>query len=164
MNQPKNNTSSNLFLDEILKSIISNTAKAASPPTGKPEPDKVTENKPFYMVYVEGRNGPKYKHESIQEARKEAERLCAKEKAPAHLLAAVGTCIPKKPVFADFVRFAEGRNDAELYDFLKEVHFLLDAACDFVEDFKSDYIQDIEAKNEWLSAARSLGIRPDFCQ
>jgi len=36
------------------------------------------ENRSFYMIYVEGGNAPAYKHETIESAKLEAQRLAEK--------------------------------------------------------------------------------------
>jgi len=43
----------------------------------------------FYMVFVEGRNMPQRKYETIEEAETEAERLCEKEKSKVYILKSV---------------------------------------------------------------------------
>jgi hypothetical protein len=45
--------------------------------------------KTFYMVYVAARNTPTVQFETIEEAEKEAERLCIKENTTAFVLKAV---------------------------------------------------------------------------
>jgi len=60
------------------------------------EQDETTqfESGQFHMIYVEGKGAPTVKHEDIGEARKEAERLAAKEGRPTYLLTATHACLP----------------------------------------------------------------------
>ena len=48
--------------------------------------------KPFYMVFVEGKNAPTKKYDDINEANEEAMRLAEKEHTNAYVLKAVGGC------------------------------------------------------------------------
>ena len=43
----------------------------------------------FYMVYLEGRGGPTHKHETLEEASAEAERLLATHDTIVYILQAV---------------------------------------------------------------------------
>jgi len=43
----------------------------------------------FYMIYVEGKNMPFRKFEALEEAEKEAERLCEKEKSKTFILESI---------------------------------------------------------------------------
>lgn len=48
----------------------------------------------FYMVTVDGQGASTKRYEDILLARREAERLTAKEGRPAHLLEAIETVVP----------------------------------------------------------------------
>ena len=43
----------------------------------------------FYMIYVEGKNMPYNRFESLDDAEKEAERLCEKEKRKTFILKSI---------------------------------------------------------------------------
>ena len=51
--------------------------------------------KKFWMVYVEGQSQPGFQHPSLEEAKKEAERLCTKLRVRAYVLEALGACALK---------------------------------------------------------------------
>lgn len=48
--------------------------------------------KPFYMVYVMGMNSPVKTYDKEEDAYKEAQRLCEKERRSAYVLKAVRGC------------------------------------------------------------------------
>lgn len=43
----------------------------------------------FYMIYVEGKNMPYKRYETLQEAEPEAERLCEKERATTYIVKSI---------------------------------------------------------------------------
>ena len=51
--------------------------------------DRGTKEAPFYMVYAEGKSAPTYKHGSMEEATKEADRLAKLLNTKTYVLAAV---------------------------------------------------------------------------
>lgn len=57
----------------------------------------MTEEYRFWMVYVEGRNSPKVKHTSDDDARREAERLAIQEDKKVYILKALGYVEPLPP-------------------------------------------------------------------
>lgn len=59
-------------------------------------PKERTIMKPFYMIYVEGQDSPVVKHRSIDDAKKEAVRLCTHENKKAYVLRAVLEFSPVK--------------------------------------------------------------------
>lgn len=54
--------------------------------------------KPFYMVYAEGGNAPAYKHEILESAEKEADRLSNKLGVNCYVLQAFEEYEPMKPI------------------------------------------------------------------
>ena len=51
--------------------------------------DRGSKEAPFYMVYAEGKSSPTFKHGSMEEATKEADRLAKLLNTKAYVLAAV---------------------------------------------------------------------------
>ena len=51
--------------------------------------DRGSKEAPFYMVYAEGKSSPTYKHGSMEEATKEADRLAKSLNTKTYVLAAV---------------------------------------------------------------------------
>ena len=51
--------------------------------------DRGSKEAPFYMVYAEGKSAPTYKHGSMEEATKEADRLAKSLNTKTYVLAAV---------------------------------------------------------------------------
>lgn len=52
------------------------------------------EDQVFYMLHVEGGAAPTVKHATVEDARKEAERLVKKENKPVYLLKSSNVCLP----------------------------------------------------------------------
>jgi len=48
----------------------------------------------FYMVFVEGGHAPERKHETLEAAVQEAERLCKKQGQRTFIMKAVAACTP----------------------------------------------------------------------
>ena len=57
--------------------------------------DRGSKEAPFYMVYTEGQSAPTYKHGSMEEATKEADRLAKLLNTKTYVLAAVMEIRPK---------------------------------------------------------------------
>ena len=69
--------------------------------------DRGTKEAPFYMVYAEGKSAPTYKHGSMEEATKEADRLAKLLNTETYVLAAVMEIRP------EIVTSAVGIDDME---------------------------------------------------
>ena len=94
-----------------------------------PEDEKQFESKPFYMLHVEGGSAPTVKHATIEDARKEAERLVKKENKPVYLLKASDVCLPDPK--CDVISLVEKANNLGQQDIAKALltcALLVDAA------------------------------------
>ena len=69
--------------------------------------DRGSKEAPFYMVYAEGKSAPTYKHGSMEEATKEADRLAKSLNTKTYVLAAVMEIRP------EIVTSAVGIDDME---------------------------------------------------
>ena len=69
--------------------------------------DRGSKEAPFYMVYAEGKTAPAYKHGSMEEATKEADRLAKSLNTKTYVLAAVMEIRP------EIVTSAVGIDDME---------------------------------------------------
>ena len=69
--------------------------------------DRGSKEAPFYMVYAEGKSSPAYKHGSMEEATKEADRLAKFLNTKTYVLAAVMEIRP------EIVTSAVGIDDME---------------------------------------------------
>ena len=69
--------------------------------------DRGSKEAPFYMVYAEGKSSPTYKHGSMEEATKEADRLAKSLNTKTYVLAAVMEIRP------EIVTSAVGIDDME---------------------------------------------------
>ena len=72
--------------------------------------DRGSKEAPFYMVYAEGKSSPTYKHGSMEEATKEADRLAKSLNTKTYVLAAVMEIRP------EVVTSAVGIDDMEQQD------------------------------------------------
>jgi hypothetical protein len=60
------------------------------------------EQKPFFMVFVEGEHSPTYKHACIENAELEAKRLTDLTKKPSYVLASIKSInLPEKFIVTD---------------------------------------------------------------
>jgi hypothetical protein len=73
-----------------------------------------TENKTFYMVFVEGRNEPSQRHYEIEMAVNEAKRLCEKEGKKSYILQAFFGYEPVAKAF-NFKRFQKEEIRSPIY-------------------------------------------------
>ena len=109
------------------------------------------ETEEFYMIYVEGKGAPTIKHEDLDEARKEAERLAEKEGKPTYLLTATHACLP--PVSKlDILNLVEKAIDLDQHDIAKALltcSILVDAAAEYMP--KEGLISKM-----WFEAAATL--------
>lgn len=69
--------------------------------------DRGSKEAPFYMVYAEGKSAPTFKHGSMEEATKEADRLAKLLNTKTYILAAVMEIRP------EIVTSAVGIDDME---------------------------------------------------
>ena len=69
-------------------------------------------NKPFYMVFVEGRNTPAYRHLKLEEAEREARRLASQTEEKTYVLCTVKS-FEKKVFHIEDLR----PSDSELFPF-----------------------------------------------
>jgi hypothetical protein len=107
----------------------------------------------FYMIYVEGKGVPTLKHEDIDEARKEAERLAAKEGRPTYLLTATHVCLP--PVSKlDVLDLVEKAIKLGQHDIAKAL-----LTCSILVDTASEYMpKEGLASKIWFETAATLKL------
>lgn len=120
----------------------------------------------YYMVQVEGKSAPTVKHYNQQDAKAEAERLCAKEQRPVDVLQCVATCCPPKRLrsttdMVDALLDTDGENnvsDLELATRLLNLQNLVELGYDVVtpadDSFtEEDYQTDARLAQEFLEEA-----------
>lgn len=75
--------------------------------------DRGSKEAPFYMVYAEGKSSPTFKHGSMEEATKEADRLAKVLNTKTYVLAAVMEIRPEIVTSAVGIDDMEKQNDDE---------------------------------------------------
>jgi len=104
----------------------------------------------FYMCYVEGAPSPKVKHQCLEEARDEAERLSAKTGKQTYLLAAVASCIPDPRL--DVAALVQKATDLGLNDIAKAL-----LTCSILAQTAADFVPETGEFSElWFATAATL--------
>jgi hypothetical protein len=90
------------------------------------------------MLHAEGGAAPTVKHATIEDARKEAERLMKKENKPVYMLKASGVCLPDPKLdVATLVDKANKLGQQDIARALLTCAILVDAAKEYMPKNKS---------------------------
>lgn len=116
------------------------------------KPAKKFEDQEFYMLHVEGGAAPTVKHATVEDARKEAERLVKKENKPVYLLRASDVCLPDPKL--DVLSLVEKANNLGQQDIAKAL-----LTCALLVDAAKAYMpQDQPISRMWFDLASVVKI------
>ena len=103
------------------------------------------------MLYVEGMGSPIVKHEDIDEARQEAERLSKKEGKPVHLLKAHSVCLAEESKL-DVMALVDKAIMLDQHDIAKAL-----LTCSILADTASEYVPKKGLMSKmWFETAATL--------